>query len=105
MLTLSRRIDPRMAQKHALSLLLLFAVFACSRTRLSPAEWRRMNAAEKTIYVRTLLGHEMAKARKGGNDRVYALPPEDYVARIDLAVARGDGRDVDTIFREMGSKR
>jgi predicted Fe-S protein YdhL (DUF1289 family) len=94
-----------MAQKRALCLLFLFAFFACARTRISRSEWSRMNASEKTLYVRTLLGHETVKARKGGNDRAYTLPPEEYVAQIDQAYARGDQRPVDAIFEEMGSKR
>jgi len=64
-----------------------------------------MSANEKTLYVRTLLGHEKTKEAKGGNDRVYRLSIDDYVKRIDDAYARGDQRTVDAVFEEMGSPR
>jgi hypothetical protein len=62
-----------------------------------------MSPNEKTLYVRTLLGHEKAKEAKGGNDRVFRRSINDYVKRIDEAYARGDQRSVDAIFEEMGS--
>ncbi len=64
-----------------------------------------MSLNEKTLYVRTLLGHEKSKEAKGGNDRVFTQNAGDYVKRIDDAYARGDRRSVDAIFEEMGSPR
>jgi hypothetical protein len=64
-----------------------------------------MSANEKTLYVRTLLGHEKTKDAKGGNDRVFRQEASDYVKRIDDAYARGDQRSVDAIFETMGSPR
>ena len=64
-----------------------------------------MSADRKTLYVRTLLGHEKVKDAKGGNARVFDRPAEEYTKRIEEAYARGDRRDADTIFEEMGSKR
>ena len=64
-----------------------------------------MNADEKRLYVLTLLGHEKTKEHKGGNDRHFADAPEEYVRRIDEAYRRGDRRDVDAIFEEMGTPR
>jgi hypothetical protein len=75
---------------------------ACNRTNIDRAEWLAMSLNEKTFYVRTLLGHEKAKEAKGGNDRVFTRAADDYVKRIDDAYARGDRRNVDTIFEEMG---
>src|SRR2546430_12629269 len=105
LLTLSRTLDPLMAQKGALSLLLLLAFFACARTHITRAEWPRMTAQDKRLYVLTLLGHEKAKERKGGSDRLHPLTAEEYVKRIDAAYARGDRRDVDTIFEGLGISR
>jgi hypothetical protein len=85
-----------------LSLLLLLA---CNRTNIDRAEWQSMSPIEKTLYVRTLLGHEKAKEAKGGNDRVFTRSADDYVKRIDDAYAHGDRRNVDTIFEEMGTHR
>ena len=61
-----------------------------------------MSPIEKTLYVRTLLGHEKAKEAKGGNDLVFKEPADDYVKRIDDAYTHGDKRNVDAIFEEMG---
>ena len=83
--------------------LLLLLLFACNRTNIDRAEWKAMSANEKTLYVRTLLGHEKAKEAKGGNDRVFTRVADDYVKRIDDAYAYGDKRNVDAIFEEMGS--
>ena len=64
-----------------------------------------MSRDEKTLYVRTLLGHEKVKDAKGGNARVFDRSAEEYARRIDETYARGERRDADTIFEEMGSKR
>jgi len=88
-----------------MSALLLLLAIACHRTNINRAQWQSMSANEKTLYVRTLLGHEKTKEAKGGNDRVYRLSIDDYVKRIDDAYARGDQRTVDAIFEEMGSPR
>ena len=64
-----------------------------------------MSPNEKTLYVRTLLGHEKTKEAKDGNDRVFRKPINEYVTRIDAAYAHGDQRNVDIIFEEMGSPR
>jgi predicted Fe-S protein YdhL (DUF1289 family) len=78
---------------------------ACARTHVTRAEWQRMSPDRKTLYVRTLLGHEKVKAAKGGNTRAFDQPAAEYARRIDDAYARGERRDADTIFEEMGSKR
>jgi hypothetical protein len=84
---------------------LLLLTLACHRTNIDRAQWQSMSATEKSLYVRTLLGHEKTKEAKGGNDRVFPLSIDDYVKRIDDAYARGDQRTVDAIFEEMGSPR
>jgi len=86
----------------ALSLLLLLA---CHRTNIDRAQWQSMSANEKSLYVRTLLGHEKTKEAKGGNDRVFTRSIDAYVKDIDDAYARGDTRTVDAIFESMGSRR
>jgi predicted Fe-S protein YdhL (DUF1289 family) len=78
---------------------------ACHRTDIDRSQWRSMSPNEKTLYVRTLLGHEQTKEAKGGNDRVFRKPINEYVTRIDSAYAKGDQRRVDVIFEEMGSPR
>jgi hypothetical protein len=78
---------------------------ACHPTNISRARWQSLPPAEKTLYVRTLLGHEKTKAAKGGNDRVFNQTTADYVKRIDEAYKKGDTRAVDAIFEEMGSPR
>jgi hypothetical protein len=85
--------------------LLLLLAAACAQNRVDRARWQHMSANEKTIYVRSMIGHEEAKAHKGGNERRYRQPPADYVRRIDAAYARGERRNPDTIFEEMGSSR
>lgn len=83
----------------------LLIALACQRTNISRAQWQQMPQNEKTLYVRTLLGHEKSREAKGGNDLVFAQPAEEYVKRIDEAYARGDRRSVDAIFEEMGRRR
>ena len=78
---------------------------ACAKTHLDRAEWQRMSPEKKTLYVRTLLGHQKVKEAKGGNAQVFDKSPEEYARRIDAAYARGEQRDVDTIFEEMGTRR
>jgi predicted Fe-S protein YdhL (DUF1289 family) len=83
----------------------LVLLLACSRTNIPRTQWQSMSPNEKTLYARTLIGHEKTKAAKGGNDRVFNEPAEDYVKRIDETYARGDQRTVDAIFEEMGKPR
>jgi len=85
--------------------LLLLIVAACAPNPVDRARWQEMSSAEKRIYVESMIGHEQAKAQKGGNDRRHPLPPDECVRRIDAQYARGDRRNPDTIFEEMGSTR
>lgn len=79
---------------------LLVVVCACARTTATRDDWQRMSRDEKTLYVRSLIGHEQATAAKGGTSRSFA-PPEEYVVRIDAAYAGGDRRDVDEVFASL----
>jgi predicted Fe-S protein YdhL (DUF1289 family) len=83
----------------------LLLCLSCHRTNIDRAQWQSMPATEKTLYVRTLLGHEKTKEAKGGNGLVFTRTPEEYVTRIDAMYARGDDRPVDVIFETMGSPR
>lgn len=83
----------------------LLLVAACARTTASRDDWQRMPPNAKTLYVRSLLGHEKAKERKGGNDRAYQRSAEEYVKAIDDAYARGDRRGVDEVFESLGARR
>jgi predicted Fe-S protein YdhL (DUF1289 family) len=92
--------------RHTFSLALLIVILlACHRTNIDRAQWQSMSANEKTLYVRTLLGHEKTKEAKGGNDRVFTRSIDEYVKGIDDAYARGDQRPVDMIFETMGRTR
>jgi hypothetical protein len=84
---------------------LLILTFACHRTNISRAQWEQMSPNEKTLYVRTLIGHEKTKEAKGGNARVFPQSAKAYETRIDDAYARGDQRSVDAIFEDMGIQR
>jgi hypothetical protein len=86
-------------------MLLLLIVAACAPNRVDRARWQEMSSADKRIYVESMIGHEKAKAHKEGNDRRYPLPPDAYVRRIDAEYERGDRRNPDTIFEDMGSTR
>jgi hypothetical protein len=76
---------------------IVLIALACHRTNISRAQWQQMPQNERTLYVRTLLGHEKTREAKGGNDLVFALPAEEY--------GRGDRRTVDAIFGAMGTRR
>jgi predicted Fe-S protein YdhL (DUF1289 family) len=92
-------------KRAALLVAVVLILLSCQRTNISRAQWQQMPQNEKTLYVRTLLGHEKTKAAKGGNDLVFSQPAEEYVKRIDEAYAHGDQRTVDAIFEEMGTRR
>jgi predicted Fe-S protein YdhL (DUF1289 family) len=87
--------------KRAIAIALLL-LLACARTSATREQWQQMSDEEKTLYVRSLLGHEKAAERKGGNDRAYDRPPQEYVAKIDEAYARGEQRGVDELFASLG---
>jgi predicted Fe-S protein YdhL (DUF1289 family) len=92
-------------RRIAITALFLLLILGCHRTNIDRAQWQSMSATEKSLYVRTLLGHEKTKEAKGGNDRVFTRSIDDYVKGIDDAYARGDMRTVDAIFESMGSPR
>ena len=89
----------------ARTLFLLTLVAACAQNRVDRARWQEMSPPEKRIYVQSMIGHEEAKAHKGGNERRYSLAADEYARRINAAYARGDRRNPDMIFEEMGSSR
>ena len=83
----------------------LLVLCACGRTNVDRAQWQQMSGNEKTLYVRSLLGHERAKESKGGAPNVHTKPAEEYVRAIDAAYAHGEGRDVDAVFEALGAPR
>ena len=92
-------------RRATIAVALVLVALACHRTNISRSQWEPMSPIEKTLYVRTLLGHEKTKEAKGGNDRVFPQSADAYVIRIDAAYARGEQRSVDAIFEEMGIPR
>lgn len=84
--------------------LLALLLLACGRGAVTRAEWQRMSATDRTLYVRSLLGAETVKERKGGRGHVFDRPAEEYVARIDAAYARGDRRTAEEIFAAMATR-
>lgn len=82
-------------------LVIALLLFACSRTVITRARWESMPAAEKTLVVKTLIGGEKAKAAKGGNEKRFSRPADEYVHRIDAAYAHGERRDVNALFETM----
>ncbi len=80
-------------------------MFACGRTAIDRGRWEHMSPNEKTLYVRSLLGHEQARESKGGTPLVHTRPAEAYVQAIDAAYAHGEKRDVDALFDTMGTPR
>ena len=65
------------------------------------ARWSHMPRSEKVLYVKSLLGAEKVKAAKGGHERRYSRPADEYVERIDAAYALGDQRKPGEIFGEL----
>jgi predicted Fe-S protein YdhL (DUF1289 family) len=88
--------------KRALCIAAALIILGCHRTNIDRAQWQSMSANEKSLYVRTLLGHEKTKDAKGGNDRVFTRSIAEYVKGINDAYAHGDTRTVDAIFETMG---
>ena len=86
---------------RTVSCALFVLAFACGRTTLDRSHWQRMSHDEKTLYVRSLLGHERAKESKGGTAPPHTRPAEEYVQAIDVAYARGDDRVVDAVFEAV----
>ena len=84
-------------------LLVATMALACANDTITRAEWQRMTAADRTLYVRTLLAEEKARDAKGGRGKTYDRPAEEYVARIDAAYARGESADVRDIFAGLST--
>jgi predicted Fe-S protein YdhL (DUF1289 family) len=82
-------------------LLVALLALACSRTVIPRERWQSMPPAEKTLVVKTLIGAEKAKDAKGGNEKHFSRPPDEYVHRIDDAYAHGEKRDVNALFETM----
>ena len=83
-------------------LLSTLIVLGCSRDTLDRNEWQRMSHGDRVLYVKSLIGAEKAKDAKGGAGKTFDRPAEDYVTEIDQAYARGDAREADDIFAELG---
>jgi hypothetical protein len=82
---------------------LLLALFlACAPGEVTRAKWQQMSHDDRVLYVNTLLGAEKVKDAKGGTGKTYTRPAEDYVKQIDAAYARGDAREPQQIFAELG---
>ena len=77
---------------------------SCARTTIDRSHWQQMPATEKQLYVRSLLGHENVKKRKGGNELTFPESADVYVAKIDAAYSRGDARDVEAVFESLGER-
>jgi hypothetical protein len=90
--------------KKVAALLALLAFISCNRTA-GRTQWQHMSQTDKTLYVKSLLGHEQALRAKGGNERAFPLPAEEYVRRIDAAYARGERRNVDELFESLAERR
>lgn len=60
-----------------------------------------MSLTEKSLYVKSLIGAENARARKGGEARTIAARPEEIVKTIDAAYVAGDQRSPDQIFSTL----
>jgi hypothetical protein len=85
-------------------LLLLIALLVACTPRVDRERWQHMSPKEKDLYVRSLLGAEKVKERKGGNARTFPLSAEEYIRKIDEAYARGETRRVEVVFEEMGQR-
>jgi len=83
------------------TLLLLFLLLACSRATIDRAEWQAMSREDRVLFVRTLIAEEQAKEAKGGDGRPATRTPEEYVAMIDAAYARGEQQQPEQLFAEL----
>ena len=91
--------------RPATTAMLLLLLAACAQDTIDRAEWQRMAAPDRVLYVKSLIGAEKVKEAKGGGGRRYELPAEHYVARIDAAYAGGDARQVHEIFEALEPAR
>lgn len=86
------------------AVLLLVVTLACARD-VGQEEWQAMSRDEKTLYVHSLIGAEKTRERKGGSAIPIEARPEEIVARVDVAYARGDQRSVSEIFSTLAGRR
>lgn len=91
-----------LTRRIALLVTTALLVAACDRGGVSAARWQEMSSEEKALVVSSLIGGETASARKGGQPASYSGTPEEYVERIDAAYGRGDRRNVEEIWRDLG---
>lgn len=94
-----------MKKFSAFLLALVLLAFACGTERVDRTRWQEMNAADRLLYVKSLIGAEQVKQSKGGNDRVHPKPPSEYVTAIDRAYAARDQRMPEEIFVTLGEPR
>ena len=83
---------------------MLLFIAACARS-VSRDDWQRMSPNAKTLYVKSLIGAEVARERKGGKARVRTPAPQEIVAGIDAAYAAGDQRSPEEIFNTLADRR
>lgn len=82
--------------------LLALLLLGCSRDTLDKNEWQRMSPEDRVLYVKSLIGAEKVKDAKGGQGKTFDRPAAEYVREIDAAYARGDAREANEIFEELG---
>jgi hypothetical protein len=80
----------------------ILLIVTCGRTSIDRSHWQQMSPGEKTLYVRSLLGHDQAAESKGGQPPAHQQPAEAYVKAIDAAYAQGESRNADIVFETMG---
>ena len=92
-----------MTRWRTLAALGMTLLLACGRTSIDRAHWQHMSPDEKTLYVRSLLGHEQARASKGGHPPAHPRSAKAYVRAMDAAYAQGESRDADVLFETMST--
>ena len=99
-----RSPQPAATGKVPVAVAALLFVISCA-ANVSRDDWRRMSPDEKTLYVKSLIGGEVARERKGGEARKRTPAPHEIIEAIDAAYANGDTRSAEEIFNTLAVRQ
>jgi hypothetical protein len=82
-------------------LLIAILLVGCGQSDLQPEKWQQLSAAEKDLFVQSLIGAEAAASAKGSEGKRYSRPSSEYVEQLDARYREGDTRTVEQIWPEL----
>jgi hypothetical protein len=82
-------------------LFLAILLAGCGQTEMQPEKWHQLSAAERELFVRSLIGAEAAASAKGSGGKRYSRSASEYMELLDARYREGDRRTVERIWPEL----